>query len=241
MGVTAMKIFAQEKDPEKLNGKTSVDNLIRYSLSLPVGAVVLGMPKVEFLEQNVAVAKAFQPMTPTEMKGLNTQLNQYKASIDAFFLDLLELFFAGLTLVRIKRGVLDIELLEKATGALHALALEADHDKREILECYLNHVYYGHVGGLGPGQALGVERPGDGLGAGMLAQLERAIVVGPIARLELIPEDPTQAAQQPVIEVQIPASQYRELGLSEGELLVLTPRKARVFVNESSNLVAPTA
>lgn len=83
MGVTAMKIFAQEK----LNGKTSVDNLIRYSLSLPVGAVVLGMPKVEFLEQNVTIAKAFQPMSPNEMKGLNTQLNQYKASIDAYFLD----------------------------------------------------------------------------------------------------------------------------------------------------------
>jgi len=83
MGVTAMKIFAQEK----LNGKTSVDNLIRYSLSQPVGAVVLGMPKVEFLEQNVAIAKAYQPMSPAEMKGLNNQLNQYKASIDSFFLD----------------------------------------------------------------------------------------------------------------------------------------------------------
>jgi len=83
MGVTAMKIFAQEK----LNGKTSVDNLIRYSLSQPVGAVVLGMPKVEFLEQNVAIAKAYQPMSPAEMKGLNNQLNQYKVSIDSFFLD----------------------------------------------------------------------------------------------------------------------------------------------------------
>jgi len=83
MGVTAMKIFAQEK----LNGKTSVDNLIRYSLSLPVSAVVLGMPKVEFLEQNVTVAKAFQPMSRTEMNGLNGQLNQYKASIDAYFHD----------------------------------------------------------------------------------------------------------------------------------------------------------
>lgn len=83
MGVTAMKIFAQEK----LVGKTPVENLIRYSLSLPVSAVVLGMPKVEFLEQNVAVAKAFQPMSRTEMNGLNGQLNQYKASIDAFFQD----------------------------------------------------------------------------------------------------------------------------------------------------------
>lgn len=36
----------------------------------------------------------------------------------------------------------------KVSEAVRALALEADHDKREILECYLNHVYYGHVGGL---------------------------------------------------------------------------------------------
>jgi aryl-alcohol dehydrogenase-like predicted oxidoreductase len=83
MGVTAMKIFAQEK----LNGKTSVDNLIRYSLTLPVGAVILGMPKVEHLEQNVAIAKAFQPMSRTEMNGLNGQLSEYKASIDTFFHD----------------------------------------------------------------------------------------------------------------------------------------------------------
>ena len=72
---------------------------------------------------------------------------------------------------------------------------------------------------------------------GIAARLTRAIVVGPIARLELLPEDPTQAAQQAVIEVQIPASQYRELGLTEGELLVVTPRKARVFVEGKPDLV----
>jgi penicillin-binding protein 1B len=36
----------------------------------------------------------------------------------------------------------------KASEALRALALEAEYDKREILECYLNHVYYGQVEGL---------------------------------------------------------------------------------------------
>ncbi len=65
---------------------------------------------------------------------------------------------------------------------------------------------------------------------GIVARLSRVIVVGPIARLELIPEDAPQAGEQTVIEAQIPASQYRELGLAEGEVLVLTPRKARVFV-----------
>ncbi len=83
MGVTAMKIFAQEK----LNGATSIDNLIRYSLSLPVSAVVLGMPQRDHLEQNVAIAKAFTPMPRSEMDKLNQQLGRFKASIDNYFLD----------------------------------------------------------------------------------------------------------------------------------------------------------
>jgi len=40
-----------------------------------------------------------------------------------------------------------------------------------------------------------------------------------------------------VIEAQIPASQYRELGLTEGDVLVLTPRKARVFVEGHPDFV----
>ena len=65
---------------------------------------------------------------------------------------------------------------------------------------------------------------------GIVARLARAIVVGPIARLELNHEDRTQSVDNKVIEVQIPAQQYRDLGLIEGDTLVLTPRHARVFV-----------
>lgn len=55
-------------------------------------------------------------------------------------------------------------------------------------------------------------------------------VVGPIARLELIRVDATQAVDNEVIEAQMPAQQFWELGLREGETLVLTPCRARVFV-----------
>ncbi|TFZ04878.1 sulfate/molybdate ABC transporter ATP-binding protein [Ramlibacter rhizophilus] len=67
---------------------------------------------------------------------------------------------------------------------------------------------------------------------GILAQLERAIVVGPVARLELVPlgEAQPQDGQDPLIEAQIPAQQFRESGFEEGETLVVTPRRARVFV-----------
>ena len=81
---------------------------------------------------------------------------------------------------------------------------------------------------------LDVQRVGAGAaGEGLLAQLSRAIVVGPIARLELIPQAGHQASgenRDSIIEAQIPAQQFKEMGLCEGEMLVVTPRRARVFV-----------
>lgn len=88
---------------------------------------------------------------------------------------------------------------------------------------------------------LDVQRyaPGAGLDAagrprGIVVQLDRAIVVGPIARLELIPVEDHKpsdnTARDPIIEAQIPAQQYRDQGFREGETLVVTPRRARVFV-----------
>jgi sulfate transport system ATP-binding protein len=80
-----------------------------------------------------------------------------------------------------------------------------------------------HVAGQGL-DALGRPR-------GIVVKLERAIVVGPIARLELIPAEDTQhPGKDSIIEAQIPAQQYREMGLRAGETLVVTPRRARVFV-----------
>ena len=68
---------------------------------------------------------------------------------------------------------------------------------------------------------------------GLVVHLTRAIVVGPTARLELVPVDEKDASGDNIIEAQIPADQYREMGLKEGETLVVTPRRARVFVESS--------
>ncbi len=57
----------------------------------------------------------------------------------------------------------------------------------------------------------------------------RAIVVGPIARLELLPEDRSAAGSGDIIEAQIGAQEYKALELKDGDTVVLTPRKARVF------------
>jgi sulfate transport system ATP-binding protein len=70
---------------------------------------------------------------------------------------------------------------------------------------------------------------------GIVAQLQRAIVVGPIARLELLPVDPQQpSGHDPLIEAQIPAERFRELGFKEGETVVVSPRKARVFLQPTA-------
>jgi sulfate transport system ATP-binding protein len=65
---------------------------------------------------------------------------------------------------------------------------------------------------------------------GIVAKLTRAIVVGPVARLELLALDASAIGENEIIEAQIPAQQFDALALKEGEILLLTPRKARVFV-----------
>ena len=65
---------------------------------------------------------------------------------------------------------------------------------------------------------------------GIPAKLVRAIVVGPIARLELLPLDASAAGSGDIIEAHIAAQQFQDMAFKEGETLVLTPREARVFV-----------
>jgi predicted aldo/keto reductase-like oxidoreductase len=84
MGLTAMKVFAQEK----LLGKAAPEMLMRYAMTLPVAAAVVGMPQLAHLEQNLQVAKSFKPLTRDEMRSLPTSVSaQMRASIDRFFAD----------------------------------------------------------------------------------------------------------------------------------------------------------
>ena len=75
---------------------------------------------------------------------------------------------------------------------------------------------------------------------GIEARLARAIVVGPIARLELIPGGATPSADNTwsdtLIEAQIPAQQFHELDLREGETLVVTPRRSQVFFDQGAGI-----
>jgi predicted aldo/keto reductase-like oxidoreductase len=82
MGITAMKIFGQDA----LVGHATPDKLIQYSMSLPVTATVIGMPKMEHIEQNVTVAKAFKPLPADEMKRMSGELSaKNKLALDHYF------------------------------------------------------------------------------------------------------------------------------------------------------------
>ncbi len=84
MGVIAMKVYAQEG----LVGQAPLEKLLYYSLSLPVSLAVVGMPKLEYIEQNVRMAKAFKPLAKAEMKALSGQLSdKNKAAFDLYFRD----------------------------------------------------------------------------------------------------------------------------------------------------------
>ena len=85
LGVILMKVTAQEK----LLGadKAEAASLLRYAWSLPVSTVVCGMPKPEFVEANVASARAFAPMPPAEMDRLRERLAGQKVALESFFAD----------------------------------------------------------------------------------------------------------------------------------------------------------
>jgi len=86
LGVVLMKVTAQEKLLGAGAGKAAIEPLIRYALSLPVSTAVIGMPKPQFIDQNVALAKSFKPMNAGEMDQLRSQVASQRASLENFFL-----------------------------------------------------------------------------------------------------------------------------------------------------------
>ena len=72
MGVIAMKIYAQEG----LVGQAPPEKLLGYALSLPVTTAVVGMPKLEQIDENVQIARVFKPLAGDEMQRLSGELSQ---------------------------------------------------------------------------------------------------------------------------------------------------------------------
>ncbi len=111
----------------------------------------------------------------------------------------------------------------KVSEAVRALALEAEYSKREILESYLNHVYFGHVGGLsiyGVGAAAEAyfSKPATKLDLGEAAVLA-AVIQGP-NRLSPIRHPERVAKRQRWV-----LSRMEALGWAEPEALARARRQ----------------
>lgn len=69
----AMKSLCGNGEPIK-KGLVTVEEAIRYVLSLPVASLVSGIPSREVLRQNLAIVRNFVPMKPHEMEALRARL-----------------------------------------------------------------------------------------------------------------------------------------------------------------------
>jgi uncharacterized protein len=56
------------------SGAITAQEGLRYAMSLPVATTVSGMDSLAVLEQNLEVARAFQPMSPAEMQTLEARV-----------------------------------------------------------------------------------------------------------------------------------------------------------------------
>jgi len=70
MGIIGMKIPGRGR---LLAGKITMNEALRYVLTLPVSTVIVGCDTIAQLEENVTIAKEFTPMSATQMAGLETR------------------------------------------------------------------------------------------------------------------------------------------------------------------------
>jgi predicted aldo/keto reductase-like oxidoreductase len=83
LGIIAMKVLGQDQ----ITDAAPVEKLLRYSLSLPVSLASVGMPKPEYIERNVALARDFTPMPEPERRRLSDSIAaERKVSLGALFL-----------------------------------------------------------------------------------------------------------------------------------------------------------
>ena len=61
------------------NGAAKPDEALRYAMSLPVATTISGMESMEVLEQNIAIASGFQPMSAEEMQALRDRVKFWAA------------------------------------------------------------------------------------------------------------------------------------------------------------------
>jgi aryl-alcohol dehydrogenase-like predicted oxidoreductase len=69
MAALGMKSLGGNGQPI-IKGVVTVDEALRYAMSLPVATTISGIDSRAVLRQNLAIARGFQPMTSDEMDAL---------------------------------------------------------------------------------------------------------------------------------------------------------------------------
>lgn len=82
LGIIAMKVFAADG----LVGQAKPEELLYYSLSLPVSAVSVGMPTLQHIEETTRLARDFKPTRPEEMRKLSDRLSSHNKTALDFYL-----------------------------------------------------------------------------------------------------------------------------------------------------------
>lgn len=82
LGVIAMKVTGQEFLLGGAEGKGDIESLLRYSLSLPVTTAVVGMPRKEMLDQNIASARRFTALPESDMERLRKTLQPSREGLE---------------------------------------------------------------------------------------------------------------------------------------------------------------
>jgi predicted aldo/keto reductase-like oxidoreductase len=82
LGVIAMKITGQEFLLGNGSGKSDINALLRYSMSLPVTTAVVGMPHLEMLEQNIQIARKFAPFSEPEMDRMRKEVSPSREGLE---------------------------------------------------------------------------------------------------------------------------------------------------------------
>jgi aryl-alcohol dehydrogenase-like predicted oxidoreductase len=78
MAVLGMKSFGGSGEIVKF-GAVMPAEALRYAMSLPVATTISGIDSPAVLEQNLAIAGSFQPMSPAEMQALRDRTRQLAA------------------------------------------------------------------------------------------------------------------------------------------------------------------
>ena len=83
MGIIGMKVVARGRI-FKDGGLQSMEQAMRYVLTLPVSTVIVGISTVQELEENVRIARDFVPYADQEMQELEALTKPYHSDADWF-------------------------------------------------------------------------------------------------------------------------------------------------------------